>query len=144
MRVMGLDLGEAQTGVAMSDPEGIIAMPVKVLDTRNPDFYNTLTTLVDDYEVARIVVGLPLSLDGAPRRQARWVKGMQREISTRLEIQVDTWDERLSTVAAQRNLRDVGGKVDEMCVQEDAAAAAFILQGYLDRQKNLSERSRGR
>lgn len=141
MRIMGLDLGEAWTGVAFSDPSATVAIPTTVLDTRKPDFLDTLRALAEEREVGRVVVGMPLSMDGAPRRQARWVRGMQRRLADYLAVPVDSWDERLSTAAAQRQLHDAGANREEMGLRENATAAAFILQGYLDRQRNLARRA---
>ncbi len=138
---MGLDLGETWTGVAFSDPTETVAIPTTVLDTRNEAvFLSSLMDLVEQNQVERVLVGLPLSMDGAPRRQARWVKGMQKKIADYLGLPVDTWDERLSTAAAQRQLKEANVKRDDMCLVENSTAAAFILQGYLNRRKMQQKR----
>jgi putative Holliday junction resolvase len=142
MRIMGLDLGESWTGVAFSDPTETVAIPTTVLDTRNEAaFLSQLVDLVEQNQVERVVVGLPLSMDGHPRRQARWAKGMQKKIADYLALPVDTFDERLSTAGAQNQLRDSGVKRKDMCLVENSTAAAFILQGYLNKRKMQRQRS---
>ncbi|MQG21273.1 MAG: Holliday junction resolvase RuvX [SAR202 cluster bacterium] len=138
MRIMALDLGEKKTGVAISDSDHLLAIPHGILETDSNDFFKQLASITEEYSITRIVVGLPLSLDGAPRRQARWVKSMQKKISNQLNVGVETWDERLSTIAVQHLPKQSKKmKRNRSQIQEDADAAAFILQGYLDRQKNI-------
>jgi putative Holliday junction resolvase len=141
MRIMGLDLGEKKTGVAISDSDHLLAIPHGILKTDSADFWDQLAKIATEYSITRIVLGLPLSLDGAPRRQARWVKSMQKQIANQLKLDVETWDERLSTVAVQHlPKKSKRMKKKQSQIQEDADAAAFILQGYLNRQKNTSAR----
>ena len=139
MRIMALDLGEKTTGVAISDSDHLLAIPHGILKTDSAEFFEQLASITMEYSITRIVLGLPLSLDGAPRRQARWVKSMQKKISNQLNLDVETWDERLSTVAVQHLPKKTKKlKKNQNPIQEDADAAAFILQGYLDRKKNVS------
>ncbi|MEE8471833.1 MAG: Holliday junction resolvase RuvX [Dehalococcoidia bacterium] len=136
MRSLGLDVGERRIGVALSDPEGIIATPFGMVpvsgDGPESDIARILE-LVRDHEAGTIVVGLPLSMDGTLGPQARRVQAFVDELSARSPVPVEVWDERLSTVVSQRLMRDAGTKKRRRQERRDAAAAAVILQGFLDR-----------
>jgi putative Holliday junction resolvase len=136
MRILGLDIGDSRIGVAISDPVEIIATPLTVI-TRDDD--NTaiaaIIHLVGQYDVKRIVIGLPYSLDGSIGRQANKVKDFVDKLSQSTSARIELRDERLSTVAAERLLRGAGNKKAGKRSHLDAAAAAFILQGYLDSLK---------
>ena len=137
MRVLGLDIGERRIGVALSDPEGIVAFALTVIERRSEDA--TLKQLIDltqEHEVERIVIGLPRSLDGSLGKQAQAVQSFAKSLAGRTELPVVTWDERLSTVAAERMMREAGAKREKIKERLDSVAAAFILQGYLDRERS--------
>jgi putative holliday junction resolvase len=136
MRILGLDVGDSRIGVAISDPVEIIATPLTVI-TRDDDnaALSAIIQLVDQYDVKRIVVGLPYSLDGSLGRQASKVKDFVDKLSQSTSAGIELWDERLSTVAVERLLRGAGNKKARERSRLDAAAAAFILQGYLDSLK---------
>jgi putative Holliday junction resolvase len=136
MRILGLDIGDRRVGVAISDPVEIIATPLTVI-TRDDDnaALSAIMQLVDQYDVKRIVVGLPYSLDGSLGRQASKVKDFVDKLSQNTSAGIELWDERLSTVAVERLLRGAGNKKARERSRLDAAAAAFILQGYLDSLK---------
>jgi putative Holliday junction resolvase len=135
MRILALDVGDSRIGVAMSDPEQIIASPLTVIARdENSSAINTIIRLVGQYDVKRIVVGLPYSLDGSMGQQATKVKDFVDKLSQRVNTGIELWDERLSTVAAERLLSEAGNKKARRSRRDDAAAA-FILQGYLDSLK---------
>lgn len=136
MRILGLDIGDRRVGVAVSDPEEVIASPLTVI-TRDSDSatIDTIVRLVGQYEVKRIVVGLPYSLDGSLGIQASKVKDFVDELSQSTSARIELRDERLSTVAVKRLLRGAGNKKAREKSRLDAAAAAYILQGYLDSLK---------
>jgi len=127
---MGLDIGDRWTGVALSDPQGILASPLTIL-ARQDDLrgIQAIVTLIDQHQVGRIIVGLPISMDGSIGQQAEKVKAFVRELSRYVEVPIEFRDERLSTVAAKRLMRTVK---KTRKTRDDAAAAALILQGYLD------------
>ncbi len=135
MRIMGLDVGDRRIGVAMSDPEGIIASPTTIV-TRNNDntAIDSILRLVDKYEIKVIIVGMPYSLDGSSGLQAVKVKEFVNELSKKTSANIELRDERLSTIGAGRLLRQAGNKKAKKSPRDDAAAA-FILQGYLDSLK---------
>jgi putative Holliday junction resolvase len=137
MRGLGLDVGERRIGVSLSDPEGILAMPLTVVDVRTEEeALERNAALAREHEVDRVVVGLPLSMDGSMGLQAQRVTAFAETLAERMEIPVDTWDERLSTVAAGRALTEAGVKRGKKRKRLDSAAACIILQGYLDRSRS--------
>jgi len=137
MRVMGLDIGERRIGVALSDPEGIIASALKVLEKKsNDDALREIIVLASERQVGCIVVGLPRSLDGSLGKQAHDVQAFVKLLEQRIELPVVTWDERLTTVAAERIMIEAGMRRDKRKKHRDSLAAALILQGYLDREKS--------
>jgi putative Holliday junction resolvase len=136
MRALGLDVGERRIGAAVSDPEGILAMPLTAVEARSDnEALERIAALAREHDVERVVVGLPLSLDGSLGPQARRVKSFADALAERIELPVVTWDERLSTVAAGRALAEAGVKRDKRKKRLDSTAASLILQGYLDRQR---------
>lgn len=154
MRSLGLDVGDKRTGVAISDPGGILATPLAVLASRDEDALVTeIFKLVEQYEAGRIVVGLPRRLSGELGEQANKVIVFAEKLSWRAkqtgisQLDVQLWDERLSTRAAERLKADVGGKGSTLPsrarrgarkrssspkAEVDAIAAALVLQGFLD------------
>ena len=137
MRVMGLDIGEKRIGVALSDPLGVIASALTVVERITDEAaIRQIIDLAQENEVERIVVGLPLSLDGSLGRQAQAVQSFVELLKKGTQLSVVTWDERLSTVAAERALLEMGMKRDKRKKRRDSLAASFILQGYLDRERN--------
>ena len=133
MRVIGLDVGERRIGIAISDPTGLLASPHSVVQrsSRNEDFARILR-LVDELGAERLVVGLPLSLDGETGPQARRVLRYARALAARLPVPVEFQDERFSTATADARLWETGRRGKAAI---DAAAAAVILQDYLDRMR---------
>ena len=136
MRNLGLDIGDKRIGVAISDPEGILASPLVTINRDNDDkAIDAIVQLVSKYEVERIVVGLPYSLDGNIGKQAGRVIEFIEKLSKSTRAEIETRDERFSTVAVERLLAEAGIKSSRAKSRRDAAAAAFILQGYLDSLK---------
>ena len=137
MRILGLDIGEKRIGVALSDPLGIIASALVVIErTTDQTAVKQIVELARENAVERIIVGMPRSLDGSLGKQAQVVQSFIDLLKGYTKLPVDTWDERLSTVAAERTMLEVGMKRDKRKKRRDSVAAAFILQGYLDREKS--------
>ena len=136
MLVMAVDVGERRVGVAVSDPTGLLTRPLTTVKVTSVEQgVEAVADLAKEHEADRIVVGMPVSMDGVPRAQARAVEvfvGMLRE---RAEAEVVTWDERLTTVEADRRMREAGLSQAKRREQRDAAAAAVLLQAYLDGQR---------
>ncbi len=136
MRILALDMGERRVGIAVSDPTGTIARPLRTLvrGSREEDFA-AITALVAEHDVELVVVGRPLSLDGAEGPQARRVARYAEALAARLPVPVVAWDERFTTVAAEEILRQNRRKKKRQARtrgEVDSIAAAVILQGYLD------------
>jgi putative Holliday junction resolvase len=133
-RALGLDLGERRIGVALSDSAGRLATPYEVVqrsDDRTRD-HARIAELVTETSAEVVVVGLPLSLDGARGPAARGVDLEAAELRERLGVPVELWDERLSTVEAAKRLSDAGLRARERRRTIDQVAATVILQAWLD------------
>ena len=134
MRYLGIDHGQVRIGVALSDPMGWIASPLLTherLRKRKQDLA-VLAKLAEEHDVAGIVVGIPYEMSGATGKKAKEVLQFAQALQEVVSVPVVEWDERLTTVQAERSLNamDVrGGRRKELV---DQMAAAIILQGYLD------------
>ncbi|HIE17542.1 MAG TPA: Holliday junction resolvase RuvX [Dehalococcoidia bacterium] len=136
MRTLGLDVGDKRIGVAISDPDEILASPLITVPREDDDrAIDAIVKLVDRYEVKRIVVGLPYSMDGGVSKQAASVMDFVGKLCRCTRTKIELRDERLSTVAAERLLTQAGARRVAVKSRRDAAAAAFVLQGYLDSLK---------
>lgn len=138
MRVMALDLGDRRIGVAVCDPRGTVASPSSVVERassraggRRAD-HRAIAGLVAELEAMQVVVGLPLSLDGTVGPAARRVLDEIEQLRVCLDVPVEPYDERLTTVEAERSLRQMAVKGQERRKVIDQIAAAVILQAWLD------------
>lgn len=132
--MLALDLGSKRIGVAVSDPTGVLASPLAVV-ARSGDRardHQRIAQLVADTGAERVVVGLPLSLDGTIGPAAAGVLEEVDELTAVLTVPVETYDERLTTVTAHRALRERGLKGRARRQVVDQAAAAVLLQAWLD------------
>jgi putative Holliday junction resolvase len=138
MRILALDLGERRTGVALSDSLGWLATPLTVLkNSGRAAELAAIVELVQSHHVEQVVVGYPLSLDGSIGPQAQRVGKFVAQLRDHLpQVPVILWDERLSTAEAERLIHEAGKRVQRERI--DAAAAAVILQSYLDAQRDLA------
>ena len=138
MRVLALDVGDSRVGLAISDPTGLLASPLGHVERGPTDVQDIIQTAQENEAVA-IVVGMPLTLAGESRAQAGKVRQFIRELMSATDIPVDTVDERLSTVQAQRMLTDSdrgqGRRSNRDRGRIDSSAAAVILQAYLDSRR---------
>lgn len=125
MRAVGLDYGAARTGVAVSDASGTIARPVEVVERAGSAAgLDRLAALLAELDAEVVVVGMPVTLRGEVGDQARETLSFVDALRNRVSLPVETLDERFTTAMAQRTPSAAG---------EDAAAAAHLLQGWLDR-----------
>jgi putative Holliday junction resolvase len=132
MPVLGLDVGEKRIGVALA--EGSIAVPLMVIQrVEEAADLQQVISLAQEHGADIIVIGLPRSMDGSIGAQAEAVLEFAAALGYITDIPVDTYDERLSTVEAERLMREAGTKRGRMKENVDAMAAAVILQGYIDR-----------
>jgi putative Holliday junction resolvase len=132
MRVLALDVGDKRIGVAISDPGQVLARSLKVIQRSRQQDFAAVARLVKKYEVERVVVGYPRSLDGTAGEQAEKVERYAAGLAESLTVPVLLWDERFSTVSAERLMREAGLRGKKKQERVDAVAAAVILQDYLD------------
>ncbi len=130
---MGLDVGTRTIGIALSDETGQIAGPLTTLRRKalEKDVARVLE-LARKHDVDLIVVGMPLEMSGRAGRSARWVQGFVEALNEEWMGTLETWDERLSTVAAERMLLEANLRRDHRKKVIDQVAATVILQNFLD------------
>ena len=127
MKVLALDHGRARTGVAVSDPTGTIVRPLPAIArVDSPVGRRALEVIIRAEAPERIVVGEPRSLSGGRGEQARAAAGFAGRLRGRVDVPVDMWDERLTTVEATRRAREGGSRADL-----DSLAACVLLEAYL-------------
>ena len=126
MKVLGLDYGSARTGVAVSDPTGLLARPLCVVESAATDRgFARITELIAEEDVERVVVGMPLTLGGERGSQADETERFVEALRAVTDVPVETWDERFTTALAARD--------PAAAAPPDARAAAHMLAGYLAR-----------
>ena len=146
MRRLGLDIGEVRVGLALSDPTGRVATPLKVMDARSlAADPSALRTLVEEYGVEELVVGLPVGLSGEEGPQAETVRRFAEKLSAAVGLPVTYQDERLSSAQARRSMREAGVNEKDGRGAVDMVAASILLQAYLDtRDAPASDRGSSR
>lgn len=130
-RVLALDAGTVRIGVALSDPLRLTAQPHSFLDASG-DVEDRVAALVTEMDVDTIVVGLPLSLDGGEGPSADLARQLADRIAARVDVRVELYDERFSSVTAERVMLQAGARRAERRQARDKVAAAVFLQAYLD------------
>ncbi len=149
MKLLALDVGDRRVGVAVSDASGLIATPLTVIVRRSKvEDFARIGRLVREQEAKGLVVGLPLNDDGSLNPQAQRIARYAAALKTALqaeglELPLVLWDERMSTRRAEEALLEGGRKARVRRKRMDAAAAAVILQDYLDEQRSRSDSSVG-
>ena len=140
MRVLALDLGSKRIGVAVSDLTGTVASPLTVLQRSNSRHHDhqRIAALVGEEEAELVVVGLPLSLSGDEGPAARAARNEVKTLATLVSVPIETFDERLTTVTAERALDEAGVRGPARRAVVDKVAAAVILQAFLDRRAAAS------
>lgn len=133
MKIMGLDYGDARTGVSISDPTGFLAGSPQVISTWNTEtLLEKLTELVKKERVEEIVMGLPKNMNATQGERAEKCKALGAQLEERTGVPVVYWDERRTTIEAHAILHASGKKEKKHRKNVDAVAATLILQGYLD------------
>ena len=132
-RILGLDYGERRIGVALSDPLKIIARPLITIDKKKiNDYFSKILEIINNNNVSKVVVGLPLTLKGDNSKQTDDVISFVNELRVKIQLPIITIDERLSSTAAEKSLRNQGIKTGYNKELIDVTAAAIFLQEYLD------------
>src|SRR2546428_1900726 len=133
-RVLGLDLGEVRIGVAISDDERRLAVPLGTVRTGAPADLKAIGALVRDHDVTLIIIGDPLLLSGEAGERSRKTREFAGALRGFLDVPILLHDERLSTAEAERELRDAGARGRDRRAAVDRSAATVILQSFLDAQ----------
>jgi putative Holliday junction resolvase len=138
-RLLGIDFGKARIGLAISDELGFMAHPLETLQRWEVDeVTKRIGEIVKEKDVQRIVVGLPKNMDGSHGSSAEEALAFAAKLRGNLTCDVVTWDERLTTVSANRALRETGRSTRQTRGYVDQVAAQMILQGYLDRLQAIA------
>lgn len=133
MRILALDVGDVRVGVALSDSTGKVATPHSVLATKEMlGDSRKLAMIIEDYEVEKIVVGLPLSLDGTEGPQARHVRALTAKLLAQCTLPFEFFDERMSSSEAKRVMSEGNVSSRDQRGTLDKLAASVFLQSYLD------------
>jgi len=137
MRILGIDYGDRRVGLAVSDEGGLIASGLPTFQRKSTDgpLIDHVRRLVEQYEVERIVVGLPLNMDGSIGPRARLTTEFANRLRNVLGLDVVTWDERLTSEQADRLMLDADLSRARRKKKRDAIAAHLILQSYLDAKR---------
>ncbi len=133
MNALGIDHGDKRMGIAGSDALGMMAHPLEMILAKPFEgFLKRLEEILAERQVEQIVVGMPRNMDGSFGPQAVKVQEFVGLLKKSVTVPVRTWDERLTSVAAERALREAGINAKDAKAKVDASAAAVMLQGYLD------------
>jgi len=141
MRILGIDFGDSRVGIAVSDPFGWTAQAVETIKNKEGSIngpIQRIMELIEKYEVKRIVVGYPKNMNGTIGERAEKTEEFIKKMNNVLQknkisgIDIIKWDERLSTVAANRTMTEAGVKASRKKGLVDQIATVYILQGYLD------------
>ncbi len=136
MRIMGLDFGSKTVGVAVSDPLLLTAQGVEIIRRKEENkLRQTLARieeLIGEYEVEKIVLGQPKHMNGTEGERVELTAEFKEKLERRTNLPVILWDERLTTVAADKTMMEAGIRREHRKEYVDMIAATFILQGYLD------------
>ena len=133
MKILGIDYGDARTGLSVSDPSGFLAGSPSVIHEWNYDrLVDKLVSFIGENKIEEIVLGHPKNMDGTVGARAEKCEALAKTLEERTGVPVVLWDERRTTVAAHEILHRAGKKEKKHRESVDAVAAALILQGYLD------------
>ena len=135
--ILGIDFGRARIGLAISDELRLLAHPLETLPG-NKDTAKKIVEIIRERKIDKIVVGVPRHMSGEIGKAAREALEFANKLRAQVPCPVETWDERLTTVAAERALRGAGKKSRKTRNIIDQVAAQMILQGYLDRERNVA------
>jgi len=135
-RLMGLDYGDSRTGVAVSDLLGITAQGVESIKyTGEKQLINRLRELINEYQVKKIVIGLPLNMNATSGQRVEKTKKFIEKLKSEFGLEIITIDERLTTVASHRTMTELGVNKNKKKNIVDMMSAVLILQMYMDKNK---------
>ena len=133
-KALGIDLGDARVGVAVSDDLGMLAHPLETISTQSTNVVKRVLALASERTVETIIVGMPRNMNGSHGPAADKAKAFIEELRRETTLPIVSWDERLSTVSAQRALQEAGRNTRKQKSVIDQVAAQIILQSWLDSQ----------
>ncbi len=133
-RALGIDLGDARVGVAVTDDLGMLAHPLETIHVRSTDVLKRVLELAAAKRTEVIIVGMPRNMDGSFGPAAEKSREFIAALQARTECRVLPWDERLTTVSAQRSLQEAGKKARDQKAMIDQVAAQILLQSWMDSQ----------
>ena len=140
MRIMAIDYGDAHTGVAISDPTGLLAGTTLTIHSRKGEVVlEELRKLVEQYQVDELVMGFPRNMDGTEGPRAAPYRGFAKQVEEPTGLRPVLWDERRTTIDAHRILFDAGKNARKRKKTVDAVAASLILEGYLTFRKTQTK-----
>jgi len=131
-RIMGIDVGEARIGLALSDQLGMLAHPLETVHVKEGKPLHRVAEVIRREKIATVIIGLPRNMNGTYGPAADKVREFAKKLQNLVPCEVKFWDERLSTVAAQRSLHEAGRDTKKSRSVIDQVAAQIILQAYLD------------
>jgi len=137
--ILGIDVGEARIGLALSDDLGMLAHPLETVLVKEGNPIKHVAAIIHRDKIATVVIGLPRNMNGTYGPAAEKVREFAKKLQALAPCTVKFWDERLTTVAAQRQLHEAGRNVKNSRAVIDQVAAQLILQGYLDSQAMLAD-----
>ena len=134
-RILGIDTGDARFGLALSDELGMLAHPLETLNVKeHADVPARIAEIIAREKVEVVVIGMPRNMNGTYGPASEKVKAFAEKLKEKSPCTIKFWDERLTTVAAQKSLHESGRNVKQGRAVIDQVAAQMILQGYLDSQ----------
>ena len=140
-RILGLDYGQKRIGISVSDPLQITAQPLYALEgLAEKEKIEKIIELIDEYDIQKIVVGYPLTLKGRKSEFTNKVNDFINRLKDRVQIKIVLWDERLSSVQAQRVMHEMNIKPSRDKAKVDVLASVLILMNYLDFLKQSSNK----
>lgn len=140
---VAVDVGAVRIGIARSDPRGVLAVPLDAVPA-GPDSARSVAELAREYEAVEVIVGLPIGMNGVEGQAAERARAWAAELSVLAPAPVTFVDERMSTVQAQRGLRDAGRTTRSSRSVIDSASAVVVLQAYLDGRRRVENGEEGR
>jgi len=136
MRVLAIDYGDARTGVALSDPTGLLAGYTTVIQSRNSDFVAAeIARIARERGAEELVMGFPRNMDGTEGPRAQLYRAFAAKVEAAVGLPVTLWDERRTTIEAHAILHESGKRMKQHRKNVDAVAAGLILEGYLTRKR---------
>ena len=143
MRIMAIDYGDAHTGIAISDPTGLLAGITLTIHSRKGEVVlEELRKLTEQYQVDELVMGFPRNMDGTEGPRAELYRAFARQVEEATGLKPVLWDERRTTIDAHRILFDAGKNAKKRKKTVDAVAASLILEGYLTFRRSRREEYR--